>query len=561
MSLTRHFVTITQAGQSRQVHYRRQGKGPALVLLHQSPQSSREFEPLMAQWSKNFTVIAPDTPGYGLSDPIERDELSMEDLADALMEFADALGLGRFGVYGYHTGGGMAVALAHAYPDRISAAAANGLVMPTEEELAAILANYLPRFEPQWDGSHLAWLWARLREQTIFFPWHDRRLSTRMNFSVPGAEGLQRNVREFLLAADHYHVAYGAAFAYAAGPVLPQLRVPTLVTAAALDPLASHLDRIGDRADCVKIEVSADGNTAIDNALAHVLAYPGDPAPRAPATEPLAGPVWQDMVQVENRSVRLTRRGSDIDILALHDAGGSAWTIPNALDRLNGVAAMDLPGHGECAPYLPAEPGSTSIADCADAVIRTAAAMDIRPVLAGDGAGAVVALAAAARAPDRFTGLLLTRLPLLDAELAADWRNDGLPSLAADWHGGHLGRAWHMVRDGRLFYPWFRREQGAIRWVEPDLEPRRLQLEVRELLVADGAWQSLRAEQLGADLPAMLTACPVPVVLATDPSHPLHEATAAAAEQAFQGSFVSLAGPPNEQLGALRGAVAAHLAS
>ena len=127
----------------------------------------------------------------------------------------------------------------------------------------------------------VAWLWARLREQTIFFPWHDRRLDARMDFAVPAADGLQRNVREFLLAAEHYSVAYRAAFEYSAGPVLPQLRVPTLITAAALDPLAPHLDRIGDRADCVKIEVSADGATAIDKAFAQLLACPGDPAPPA----------------------------------------------------------------------------------------------------------------------------------------------------------------------------------------------------------------------------------------------------------------------------------------
>jgi hypothetical protein len=166
----------------------------------------------------------------------------------------------------------MAVALAHGYPARIATAAVNGLVMPTPEELASILAHYLPEFAPAWDGSHLAWLWARLREQTIFFPWHDRRLATRMDFSVPEPDALQRNVREFLLAADHYTVAYRAAFAYAAGPVLPQLRVPTLVTAAAQDPLAAHLERIGDRADCVKIEVSTDGPAALDKAFQQLLA-------------------------------------------------------------------------------------------------------------------------------------------------------------------------------------------------------------------------------------------------------------------------------------------------
>ncbi|UCG72691.1 MAG: alpha/beta fold hydrolase [Chromatiales bacterium] len=560
MSLTRHMVTIVGQHGTRQVHYRRQGDGPAVLLLHQSPQSSREFEPLIAKWSDNFTVIAPDTPGYGLSDPLPARDATMEDLAASVMEFADAIGLGRFGIYGYHTGGGMAVALAHAYPDRITTAAANGLVMPTADELAAILANYLPPFEPDWAGGHLAWLWARLREQTIFFPWHDRRLSTRMDFSVPAADGLQRNVREFLLAAEHYAVAYRAAFAYAAGPVLPQLEVPTLVTAAALDPLAPHLDRIGDRADCVKIEVSSDGPDTIDKAFAQLLSLPGDPAPPAPAAQPCGDGPWQDMLNAGDSPVRLVRQGSDIEVLALHDAGGSALTMPAAIFAMGNVAAMDLPGHGESAPYIPSDEPQISIAACAEAAVGAATALETRPLLAGDGTGALIALEAARQAPHRFRGLLLTNVPALDPALAADWLANGLPSLAADWHGGHLSRAWHMVRDGRLFFPWFRRDRDAIRWVEPDLDPHRLQLEVRELLVAEGYWQALRRMQLQTDVAALLGDCPLPAVLAATASHPLHDPVKATAER--QGRhFLSLQGIPGDQATALREAVSRALES
>ena len=68
--ISRHFVTVQGNWGPRQVHYRRAGTGPTLLLLHQSPQSSREFEPLMQVWGENFTVIAADAPGYGLSDPL-----------------------------------------------------------------------------------------------------------------------------------------------------------------------------------------------------------------------------------------------------------------------------------------------------------------------------------------------------------------------------------------------------------------------------------------------------------------------------------------------------------
>ena len=64
--IRRHFVTLGD----RQVHYRRAGKGPPAILLHQSPSSSRDNIPLMERLMADFTVIAPDTPGNGLSDPL-----------------------------------------------------------------------------------------------------------------------------------------------------------------------------------------------------------------------------------------------------------------------------------------------------------------------------------------------------------------------------------------------------------------------------------------------------------------------------------------------------------
>lgn len=54
-----------------------------------------------------------------------------------------------------------------------------------------------------------------------------------------------------------------------------------------------------------------------------------------------------------------------------------------------------------------------------------------------------------------------------------------------------------MVRDSRLFKPWFRRERGGIRHDEPDLDDHRIQLEVRDLLRSCGTWQALLRDALG----------------------------------------------------------------
>ena len=111
------------------------GKVPLVLLLHQSPQSSREMEPIIAAWGSRFTLLAPDAPGYGFSQPLlhagqPMASASIDDFATATLEFADALGLGRFGIYGFHTGASIGVAMAHALPERIAAIAANGLGDP-----------------------------------------------------------------------------------------------------------------------------------------------------------------------------------------------------------------------------------------------------------------------------------------------------------------------------------------------------------------------------------------------------------------------------------------------
>ena len=64
LSIERRFVTLTD----RQVHYRISGDGPPLLLLHQSPTSSAEMATTIEYFADEFTVIAPDTPGFGLSD-------------------------------------------------------------------------------------------------------------------------------------------------------------------------------------------------------------------------------------------------------------------------------------------------------------------------------------------------------------------------------------------------------------------------------------------------------------------------------------------------------------
>lgn len=510
-TLQRRFITVHGAFGPRQVHYRRGGRGPVVLLLHQSPQSSREMEPLIEAWAHAFTLVAPDSPGYGFSESLQRAgqpvaAATMEDLAGATLEFADALGIGRFGIYGYHTGASIGTALAEARPDRVTAVAGNGLVVLTEAERNLILRDYLPPLVPRWDGGHLAWLWGRMREQAIFFPWHDRRAATRMDFDMPPAGRLQPGLVEFLAAGDHYHVAYAAAFSDRAERRLPGMRVPLLITAAARDPLAGHLGRIGARSATVQVERSADSPAALERCLAHLRSHPGDPAPPLAATT-VSGtdgsapdPGANAYLGAPRRQVRVLRRpahelAAGSCVILLHAPGSSAAAqavLADDIARHAHVLSPDLPGHGASDPPPPATgPGGTLdavVAQLAEALAPAVAAD--RTAVVASGASAPVAVELARRlGPD--TRVVLLDPPTWSAADVGDWLQQGLPALTPVWHGGHLLEAWHMVRDGRLYAPWFRREHAGIRAGEPDLDDRRLQRDVYDLLRSNGTWQAL----------------------------------------------------------------------
>lgn len=544
-AVTRHFVTIDGRWGTRQVHYRRAGSGPAVLLLHQSPQSSREMVEPMRRWALHFTVIAPDTPGYGQSDPLGAPLVSIEEFATALLEFVDAIGLRRFGVYGYHTGASIGLWLAARHPQRVTALAANGLAQFTDEERDIILEKYLPPLVPRWDGGHLAWLWARVREQTVFFPWHERTAQARMDFDMPAPERLHASVMDFLRAGDNYAVAYRAAFESRPETVLPSLQVPLLVTAANGDPLQVHLHRYRNLPHGVQLQPAGTAAEALELSLQHLLAHRGDECPAAVATRPVAGRLWNTMVRTDSGQVRVLGdlSGREEPLLLLHHAGESADSAVCLIEPLVGsrpIAIPDLPGHGESDP--PQESPGPTVAECAHVATVLLNRVGLHEVvLAGQGSGACVAAEMARQGLLRQPRLVLLDLPCPPDELFARLREHGLPSLAPEWHGAHLLLAWHMVRDGRLFFPWFDRSRRAARRIAPDLDESRLQLEVRELLKADGCWQPLLAEALNYPLVWTLQQLDQPVVLGAGRDSTWAEATRAAANSANR-RFVPL--PP-----------------
>lgn len=136
----RCYVTVG----ARQVHYRRMGSGPAVVILHKSPLSSRAQLPLTRELAASFTVIALDNPGYGSSDPLAEPSPEIGDFTAALVDTLDALGIRRAAFYGAHAGSCIALDLADRFPERVTATVLDGLPRFTPEERADLLEHYTP---------------------------------------------------------------------------------------------------------------------------------------------------------------------------------------------------------------------------------------------------------------------------------------------------------------------------------------------------------------------------------------------------------------------------------
>jgi len=481
MEISRHFVTLKGRWGTRQVHYRRAGQGPAVLLLHQSPQSSAEFEAPMRRHAREFTLIAPDTPGYGQSDPLGPDRVSIGEFAAALGEFVDALGLRRFGVYGFHTGACIGTWLAAARPQQVTAVSAQGLPRLTEEEQRDIVANYLPPFLPSWDGSHLAWLWSRTRGQLVFYPWYRHSAEAAISIDMPDATVLHAGAMELMRAGDHYATAYRAAFESDPRTVLPGLRARLLVTAGDADPLREHFGRLGDLPAGARVEAAANSSAAFDLALEHLRIHPGDAPPSAPATAAVAQRWWRRMITTPAGPVHLRLRGgSGRPLVLVHGAGECSDNLMRLGAQYSGPLVLpDLPGHG----ISPPQDG--------DAVAAGAAVLDHllddADALVATGAGAAVALST--RRTDR--PLTLIDVPALGEDLRQSFATEGFPDLSPVWHGGHLQAAWQLVGDSKLHFPWFRRDRAHRLAGERELDPRRLQLEMLALFQSVAGWPGL----------------------------------------------------------------------
>lgn len=130
---------------------------PPLVFLHGWGASFKFWKKTLPFFSPRFRCLAPDLPGFGMSEKPDRD-YSMEALAAWLGRFLDALEIRRASVVGHSMGGTIALFLALEAPERVERLA---VVNPVVTGATAFSGTYRWLMKPGIRAT--AWLLARWR--------------------------------------------------------------------------------------------------------------------------------------------------------------------------------------------------------------------------------------------------------------------------------------------------------------------------------------------------------------------------------------------------------------
>ncbi len=452
----------------RAVHYRRAGAGPPVVMLHGSPGDSQMLMGEIAACAERFTVFALDTPGFGYSDALPGEVLTVADLARATAEAVRALGLPPCPVYGTHTGAAIAIELGVGWPEQVTGLVMEGLPAFTAAEIEALFGNYFAPMAPDPLGGHFVSSWMRFRDQFTWFPWPSRDVRRLNALDRPSPADIDLWVSMFYRSCKTYRPAYRAACHYgeAALRAASALRVPAVYMATAEDMLFPHLDRLPALKAGQRIERLGSGQA---QKIAAILGFVVEFASAAQA--PPHGQMWPGAAQkrgfVDGPDgqifVRRYGKPASAPIMLLHDAPGAGLGLEAAAMALAASHDVIVPDHPGCG--LTDAPGETDILEAAARnVLAVADGLGVQKFsVAAAGCGAAVAAYLARSAAARLSRIWLTDVAAPDAERAQNIA----PALELSPTGAHWVQAWLMLRDAQIYDPWFdgtiaaqRRAQG-----------------------------------------------------------------------------------------------------
>ena len=146
----------------KQIHYLDEGEGHPILMGHSYLWNSEMWRPQIEQLKHKYRCIVPDLWGHGQSDNTHSEHCSIEQLADDMWTFSQALGLKTFSLLGLSVGGMWSAHLAVKHPEQITS-----MVM---------MDTYLGQEEPEKQALYLGMLSAVEQAQCVPEVLHEKIL-------------------------------------------------------------------------------------------------------------------------------------------------------------------------------------------------------------------------------------------------------------------------------------------------------------------------------------------------------------------------------------------------
>lgn len=147
-----------------QIHYVYDGSGEPIVLIHEAACSWVEYLRILPLLAEQCCAIAVDLPGHGQSDKLAK-EYTIEDYAQSVASFMDALGIKKASLLGHHGSDYIVNELAVKFPERVDKVVLQDCPFYKRPKGGLVLLNLYQcqDVELKRDGSHLVQEWEYLK--------------------------------------------------------------------------------------------------------------------------------------------------------------------------------------------------------------------------------------------------------------------------------------------------------------------------------------------------------------------------------------------------------------
>jgi len=103
----------------QQIHYRDEGSGPILVLVHGTSSSLHTWEAWVHELKNDFRIIRMDIPAFGITGETKEHDYTTENYVKFIDDFTRALGIDTFYLAGNSLGGEITWNYAYTHPERV----------------------------------------------------------------------------------------------------------------------------------------------------------------------------------------------------------------------------------------------------------------------------------------------------------------------------------------------------------------------------------------------------------------------------------------------------------